>query len=800
MNSTISSTGSSMAGTQVKEKRTRKRQRLSCVECTKRRQKCDRQSPCGLCVSRGVAHLCHWASGPISRPTPAQTRLPNALDQSSGSPTELATTIKTLSERLALLERTISVQNRFTPARASSPAGNISVTDNDSRGEEDEDEEDEASPPTPLHRDVHEAAVTLAQLSLAHHGEYVGNGSVLCALHKLGSPANICLRYSKSTESTCTIGNHLTPELNQIQSLIARGLPPRQVTDILVFAFFDECNWRFGISEKWFRSAYERMWRALDTWGTFVGPGVEQINANWLSLLFAALSLAPSGITGTEMVSREACFTHALSARRLAEDTLLNSFAISSGDSVADGTVLGCFATVLIGSYLASRGRVSEAWKLLGGAIRSAQAAGMHRDPGWAKWQVMSQDERILRSRGWWNLVIGDQLYSNVLGRPAMINAEMMDVPPPSPKSSDGSSDAPFEIYLATMVKLCEVVGQAGLNCAGPKSKPYAAIMKMDHRYDEWLGNLPKEFRWYAIPPTVPTSRAERILEYRRHNLAMWYLACRMNLHRPWLTRATPPILPLPTALVGTQNVVLNPSREKCITLAMELVHTQCAYAAWATETSDFSRTFFVFDGAVTLISALAYAPGHTSAERCIETVERAMENLEEAGKGDDHGGIARRATQVLSVLRRAGGWRETRSRDKEPYAAENDGSGLALSLKARDHPPKAVMSFGTPAQHTTSSVDVQPTSQSFIPFLASSKPSSFYPSSFSGISETLMGNMHSESQHEGAGTFDRQEASAYPFRSGWNNNIPPGELDVHMMMPFEILQGMPLDQDWGNY
>ena len=31
---------------------------LSCAECNRRKQKCDRQEPCTQCVARGVPHLC----------------------------------------------------------------------------------------------------------------------------------------------------------------------------------------------------------------------------------------------------------------------------------------------------------------------------------------------------------------------------------------------------------------------------------------------------------------------------------------------------------------------------------------------------------------------------------------------------------------------------------------------------------------------------------------------------------------------------------------------------------------------
>ena len=41
--------------------------------------------------------------------------------------------------------------------------------------------------------------------------------------------------------------------------------------------------------------------------------------------------------------------------------------------------------------------------------LRTAQALGMHRDPGWVKWEAMHKVERELRVTGWWLLVVSDR-------------------------------------------------------------------------------------------------------------------------------------------------------------------------------------------------------------------------------------------------------------------------------------------------------------------------------------------------------------------------------------------------------
>ena len=180
----------------------------------------------------------------------------------------------------------------------------------------------------------------------------------------------------------------------------------------LVHNFFAYDNWRFGIPEQWFQTACTQMWTALE----YPNHNLE-INANWLSLFFSVLAIAanqdddsPQPDNSRGMESTDAYFKNAMSARRIAEDDYMNKPTVSVMASAADGTMLGCFAVPVLCCYLTQRGRVSEAWKLVGSGIRHAEAVGMHRDPEWVGWQVMSKDEIVLRRIAWWGLVILDKL------------------------------------------------------------------------------------------------------------------------------------------------------------------------------------------------------------------------------------------------------------------------------------------------------------------------------------------------------------------------------------------------------
>ena len=210
-----------------KAKQTRRRQRLSCVECTRRRQvrvlsyllpplssahsyviqKCDRQIPCGLCVSRGIPHLCRWEPI-VARPSPQ--RPPD------GAPTtSQQSTIAALTARIALLEETIQRQNellspnsshrRSTPPSSPSFNGDSVLPDNwrvvDSFDDIDpaeshsgptlytcpQDPPSDGDNDTPYETDIQLAAVKMAQLTIAPSNEYIGIGTIICAIHKVST-------------------------------------------------------------------------------------------------------------------------------------------------------------------------------------------------------------------------------------------------------------------------------------------------------------------------------------------------------------------------------------------------------------------------------------------------------------------------------------------------------------------------------------------------------------------------------------------------------------------------------------
>lgn len=132
-------------------------------------QKCDRQQPCTLCKNRGVEHLCRWELEPFARPSPA--RPPATLQtERQGTPGEQTSNVASSPEA------TISEPIRASPSLVTVPA--VAGTSGSHL--------DTVSSGGHLDHDVKEAAITLAQLSVARHVHclILMRESVLISFHR----------------------------------------------------------------------------------------------------------------------------------------------------------------------------------------------------------------------------------------------------------------------------------------------------------------------------------------------------------------------------------------------------------------------------------------------------------------------------------------------------------------------------------------------------------------------------------------------------------------------------------------
>ncbi|RPD63295.1 hypothetical protein L227DRAFT_561459 [Lentinus tigrinus ALCF2SS1-6] len=817
---------------------------FGCSECTRRRQKCDRQIPCSLCVSRGIPQLCRWEPL-VSRPAPQKPPegAPVASHQS---------TIAALSARIAVLEQTILRQNALAQSPTEDAAGTSANPDlteqllreftssGDSPTTDDQGSSTTAQPSdsAELSRydfEVQLAAIKMAQMSLAPQNEYIGGGTVLCAIHKLGDPENYRFPYARAT-TAFTLNNAYLPGSNPltepIQKLLA-ALPPRETVAVLVDAFFAERGWQFGLPEGWFKNALSRMWAHLDIrcpgQSCHMSGGcarcTKEVNPHWLTLVFAVLALAPRRLVGT---SARVYFWNAMEARRLIEDIMIctPAYSLAPTECMVHGIALSCLAASLLASYLSNRGRVSDAWKIVGCAVRNAQAVGMHRDPGWHKWEKMDREECELRLLAWWLLIIYDRLYSLILGRPTIAGEETFDVKLiPGAVHGDGSPN-PYMHYQHAFIGLAHLIDETVTKCIGILTPAYATVLEVDRKFKQWLSKLDPSMDWRQ-PHTLPASptHVDYAIALQRHTCAAYYLGTLMNLHRPYLMHA-PPILPLPRSPSSVTSAILNPSRERCIELGMELVRVLCdaqeEVAQWDTEQMPFvvfHYAYFVFDGAVAMVGALSQQPPHPKAKECLALIDRAtrmLEKCKEANSGatDGEADVSSRATTILAALRKAGRWDErfgvktngalasspekaptpspsssnastSRSGSVESQPAEWDSFSAMVTMPIAPGPPSFAELSGLNAAFA-------PPMHSAFPFLNAPRQNSSFP--------PMPGPLHVESSHSQTSCYGDAGVGQVPMAA------PVMELDgaTHktnlqtMIMPFDmLLNSNSYDVDW---
>lgn len=594
------------------KKKTRRRLRVSCVECTRRRQKCDRQQPCGLCTSRGVVHLCRWELEPFARPSPV--RPPNGI----------------LSRKADAHDE--SSNDSSPPILEQSAVGAVD-------------------------QEVKEAAIALAQLSVARQGEYLGIGSVVCSLHRLDDAEHILLDFDKSTlpySADDEYSSAVTESFDRSIEGLLSSLPSKDQCDNLITSFFEHENWRHTLPPKQIFSTYSRMWEALQDNGA---QCVCRIRAHWLTLLFAIFALSP--YCASEDESRK-YFLQSLTARRLAEDLFFASFSSPRTPlSVSEGNTQGCLAVALLAHYLCDRGQVTEAWKIVGTAVRNAQNAGMHRNPHWSKWKNMSEDEQLFRRTAWILLSNTDKFLSSILGRPSMIRSQNTDVPtPPIPKgplSIDGASDTNL-MFQACLSMLIDIVGEL-------RDKYLALDIDVDQfmkdanpedAFEDWRKNLPDCFA--LRNPDTTRDHIYPDVPIQRCMLSIYYLSSAVLFRRTLLsTRPSLACRHKPSDDEdGTSLVLKQMSTPRVATsLLVNLRELRALLLMKPRRQTCFVSTFFIFEAAVTLVIAERRDEQNPQAIEWRNRVQDSVNMLEEL-RAEDNGDIVIQSLQALRALQKA--------------------------------------------------------------------------------------------------------------------------------------------------
>ncbi|KAF4602025.1 hypothetical protein EYR40_005226 [Pleurotus pulmonarius] len=517
-------------------KKQRTRVSFSCGECHRRKQKCDRKTPCSHCLARKVPELC-------------QPYTPGKTDQD-------------LSARLSRLEHIIEMalpqyctSNATTPS-ASNHTGHIETRRSSSVGDDDvhsqADEQDSIGgtfhsgrwfgnsasgslAPAPVLELLDHVVVRSSQRddpdsngkiiqSSGNISDGAANGpAAIIDAQAEPSPADNL----KNLVQECGVSPHKISELLQ-------ELPPSRISDVLIDFYFDSINWtRYPISEKDFRAAYNSV-RAHGA------DGIGAANPNdvrFLPLLFVVLAisvrLAPESIGGDARHRRVTSLRYYWSSRR----SLLIAAAIQP-DSL--DIVL---TRLLSARFLTFDRRITECWSQLGAAVCTAQALGLHRDG--STFRGMDSTQVEYRRRIWSYLYHADRSYALVLGRPNNIQDDYTSSKPPSNiddvlpvarilNATPLSSPTPMT-FVILRHQLASIIGRMVHHFQQVRHPShYHEVITLDGELTNFIENLPLHF---SFKPDKSLDSSMKFIPVHRFLLITEILFVRISLHRPYLLR-----------------------------------------------------------------------------------------------------------------------------------------------------------------------------------------------------------------------------------------------------------------------
>ncbi|KXN89634.1 hypothetical protein AN958_05501 [Leucoagaricus sp. SymC.cos] len=505
-------------------KKQRTRVSFSCGECHRRKQKCDRQTPCSHCIARRVPELC-------------KAYTPGKADHD-------------LSARIARLEQIIEA------ALPQYWSGNGALHDGNGNKQR---------PRSPSLPEDDNRSLTDEQDpsgGIFQSGKWYGNSasgsvapsSVLEQLQHVpslvganGTPSNGDSRGVNGQATKPTIEEDLEPSAaDNLKSLVQefavsphkisellQELPPQRVSDVLINYYFTSINWtRYPVSEKDFRAAYA----SVCSHGRDGIGATNPHDVRFLPLLFVVLAisarLAPEHIGGDARSRRITSLRYYWSSRR----SLLIAAAIQP-DSL--DIVL---TRLLSARFLTFDRRITECWSQLGAAVRTAQALGLHRD---GSTMGMEPSRVEYRRRIWSYLYHADRSYALVLGRPNSIQDDYTSTKMPSNIDDETTQTMAYDspplssptpmTFVILRHQLASIIGRIVHHFQQVRERShYSEVIVLDDDLLKFITNLPPH---YCLTPDTSLDETHPFIPIHRFLLLTEILFIRISLHRPYLLK-----------------------------------------------------------------------------------------------------------------------------------------------------------------------------------------------------------------------------------------------------------------------
>ncbi|EAQ86944.1 hypothetical protein CHGG_08197 [Chaetomium globosum CBS 148.51] len=477
----------------------RKRRRIviSCTECHRRKQKCDRKLPCTNCVSRNKESACRYETG---APTGKQNgRLANAA---KNNPHEASSTPATQPNPNAIsLPATTAAAFGYSHASASTLGFLHRIESHPGDPRDGDNNNNDSTNPHPL-------------------------------TTQLTAPAPTATTTADPAIDTTTRDRYKT---------LVRQLPARCAVDKLAGLYFAEFNPHYAVLDRALFEEQLAAWYRLPFSMLATGPGPAALDCEMRAFPAVVFQVCAVGllVLDDEAEGGDGGYEHYRSAghgqgveegenwfgglkyaggmtfedlAREYSDCGMEVLAVLGKRGMGLNTVV---AGWMRASWLKYVGLVTESWHAVGAAIRDAQEIGLHRDSRDPKpasddaeavlenqWQV--QRRRMM----WMMLILWDLHMASVLGRPTSVDLNMagpslpVDAPTPRIRSKTpvvprGEHDPPTPVTRALWAHhilrpLKEIIE---LEKDGPCPKDFARVDRLHNELLEIDARTPAYFR-----------------------------------------------------------------------------------------------------------------------------------------------------------------------------------------------------------------------------------------------------------------------------------------------------------------
>ncbi|KAH7081073.1 fungal-specific transcription factor domain-containing protein [Paraphoma chrysanthemicola] len=509
----------------------------ACVECRRRKIRCDGTQPCGQCQWYQHPEACGY-SKPAQRVVPSRKlvdKLSNNIEQYKAILTKLygSKDLESLAKlpREELLEMALSSP---APPSMTSPSSGfdgraLSEVHTGSDGAESLEALEQAPPEDPFWDEARKHQLRVQgisddvnglSMSVDRMSSYVGISSVTAALKVIirCAPQARPLITQQNTETTLpSRAGSPPPELTDNSPL---ALPSSTHGQELLESYFDRVHPLFPLID-------ERKF-----WSTYLYANRK--DSQWLCLLNMVFALGSLASSSTDNEAHYVYFN------RSRQHLSLESFGSGNLE------VLQALA-IMSGFYMHYLNRPNEAHSLMGGALRMATALGLHReysersDVG-KQLMLPGEEDSIspeMRRRIWWSLFCLDTWASTTTGRPSLgrmgssitvmkpgtaANAVPIIPPPNSPQYIEQLKILPLihaSVFCSIATKIQDRLVESPLLSTAETAAYDAQVLK-------WYEELPSILSSSDEPCPEFLQRVRLIMKWRYQNI-------RIVLHRPYL-------------------------------------------------------------------------------------------------------------------------------------------------------------------------------------------------------------------------------------------------------------------------